>query len=126
MKIDKHLKALVCEKTNYRCCFCGDTLVAHVHTVLVQETRLEVDVNGQLTEVGNDYNNLYACCKECGSVISKWKGKMTIENFRDEIIKMYQFARDYAMYSSSIRRAIKFGLISETHIPIKFYFETNN
>lgn len=51
---------------------------------------------------------------------------MDIEQFRKEIISMYVFCRDGAMYSSSIRRAIRFGIIKEIPKPVIFYFETIN
>lgn len=70
-------------------------------------------------------DNLMPACKECGSVrIKNESGKMDIERFRKEIVHMYLFCRDGAMYASSLRRAIKFGLIVETGKQVKFYFET--
>lgn len=51
---------------------------------------------------------------------------MDIEAFRKEISEMYLFCRNGSAYGSSIRRAIRFGLINETNKPIVFYFETFN
>ncbi len=80
----------------------------------------------QIEKINTEVGNLMPACKSCGSLRIKcsFEGKMDTERFRKEIIEMYEFARDHAMYATSIQRALKYGMIVETNKPLRFYFET--
>lgn len=109
------------------CAFCGNTLEKGWHVWDIMPIQSVVTEKGGIEKINTQYENLMPACKECGSVrIKNQSGKMDIEAFRNEIIHMYLFCRNGAMYASSIRRAIKFGLIKENHKPIVFYFENIN
>lgn len=109
---------------NGHCAFCGEKLEKGWHVWDIMPIQSVVTVTGNIEKINTGYVNLMPACKECGSVRIKNKsGKMDIEMYRKEILEMYLFCRDCAMYASSIRRAIKFGLLIENNKPIVFYFE---
>lgn len=112
-------------KYNGRCAFCGSPLEKGWHIWDIMPIQTVVTNEGNIEKINIEDDNLMPACKECGSVrIKNESGKMDIERFRKEIVHMYLFCRDGAMYASSLRRAIKFGLIVETGKQVKFYFET--
>lgn len=114
----------VFDKYNGCCAFCGSNLDKGWHIWDILPIQSVVTNTGNIEKVNTEYENLMPACKECGSVrIKNQSGKMDIEAFRNEIISMYLFSRDHAMYSSSFRRAIKFGLIVETGKNVEFHFE---
>lgn len=106
------------------CAFCGNNLEKGWHVWDIMPIQSVVTEKGNIEKINTEYENLMPACKECGSVrIKNQSGKMDIERYRREILEMYLFCRDGAMYASSIRRAIRFGLIKEVGNPIVFYFE---
>jgi hypothetical protein len=112
------------EKYDGHCSFCGDKLGKGWHVWDIIPVQSVVTQKGNIEKVNTGYENLMPACKECGSVrIKNQSGKMDIEAFRNEINCMYLFCRNNAMYASSLRRAIKFGIIEEKNNPIVFYFE---
>lgn len=113
------------DKYGGRCAFCGSQLDKGWHVWDIIPIRSVVTETGSIEKINTGNENMMPACKECGSVrIKNESGKMNIEQFRKEIMEMYLFCRDGAMYGSSLRRAIRFGLIVETGIEVKFYFET--
>jgi hypothetical protein len=61
-------------------------------------------------------DNFNPSCARC----NRWKSTFTIEQFRNEIY--LQISR-LNRYSNNYRMALDYGLIEETKIPVKFYFE---
>jgi len=117
-------RKVVFNKFNGHCAFCGNPLLKGWHVWDIIPIQSVVTESGNIEKVNTENDNLMPACKECGSVrIKSHSGKMDIEQFRKEIIEMYLFCRNDATYSSSIRRAIRFGLIVETGSNIKFHFE---
>lgn len=123
----KFERELVFIKYGGKCAFCGDPLEKGWHVWDIMPIQLVLTDTGNLKKINTEYENLMPACKECGSVrIKKQSGKMDIDEFRKEIVSMYSFCRNGSTYASSIRRAIRFGLIEETNKQIVFYFETFN
>lgn len=115
------------DKYGGRCAFCGSPLISGWHIWDVKPIQSVVTETGTIEKVNTEQENLMPACKECGSLrVKNSSGKMDINQFRREIKDMWLFCRNEAMYSSSVRRAIKFGLIQETQKPVIFYFETLN
>lgn len=115
----------VFDKYGGRCALCGDGLTSGWHVWDVLPIKTIVTDGGELLKINTEQENLIPACKECGSVrIKNESGKMDLESFRNEIVSMYRFCRDSAMYSSSLRRAIRYGLVEETNKAVVFYFET--
>ena len=120
----KSTRDKVYNKFSGRCAFCGELLQPGWHVWDIIPIVTIVTSSGDLDKINTETGNLMPACKECGSVrIKNASGKMDIEEFRAEIISMYMFVRDGATYSSSLRRAIKFGIVTEINNPIIFYFE---
>lgn len=116
---------MVFDKYGGKCAFCGSGLNTGWHIWDIIPIQSVVTEQGDIEKINTEIENLMPACKECGSVrIKNESGKMDIEAFRMEIVSMYLFCRNNAMYSSSIRRAIRFNLIQETNKPVVFYFET--
>lgn len=119
----------ILEKFKGLCAFCGKSIGKGAHIWDIKPIQSVVNEHGSIEKINTEEENLMPACKECGSLrIKKESGKMDIEAFRNEILEMYLFCRNEATYSSSIRRAIRFGLIIEPAIPpvknpIVFHFE---
>jgi len=64
----------------------------------------------------NHYDNLYPACRVCNN----WKSQHSLERFRSELSEQVNRLNSY---SSNYRIAKKYGQISETVSPIRFFFE---
>ncbi len=62
-------------------------------------------------------DNQNPACPRC----NRWKTDMPLESFRKEIAEQVTRAR---AYSCNFRMAEAYGLVKETGIEVKFYFET--
>ncbi len=124
------------EKYGGRCAYCGCQLgrrwqVDEVEPVL-RGFKYRRDVNGRIltSAAGNDLKDVYLtypermhidnqnpACPRCNG----WKSTMDLETFRKEISEQVARAR---RYNCNFRMAEDYGLIKETGIEVKFYFET--
>lgn len=90
-----------------RCAYCGDLL----------GDRFQIDhIDPKYIGGKDDLENLNPSCARCNN----WKQTFSIEQFRNEIQRQTE---RLAKYQSGYRLAKDFGLILETGVPIKFWFE---
>lgn len=104
-----------------RCAYCGvkveekkfqiDHIDPHWHN-LTEEKAKKIGVKKGTHEI----ENLNPSCARC----NRWKSTWTIEQFREEI--RLQVDR-LNKYSSSYRMAKDYGLVVESKVDVKFYFE---
>lgn len=122
----KKLREIVFQKYGGRCAYCGCELEKGWHVDHIQakrrgeseewiqhinKSRLKPLIKGEDT-----IENYNPSCAPCNI----WKGTYSIEQFRSEI--KLQMNRLNA-YNSNYRNAKRYGLITETEIEVKFYFE---
>lgn len=119
----KELRQQVYEKYNGKCAYCGcdlngkfqvDHIEPHWHNVSEYAANKIGIVKGS-----HDLDNLNPSCARC----NKWKATYNIEQFRNEIAMQ---VKRLNAYSSNYRMAKDYGLIQETGIEVKFYFEFVN
>jgi len=113
---DKIVREIVYNKYGGRCAYCGCRLnntsfvIDHIKAL----RRGERDKN---KKGSNAIENFNPSCFSCNSS----KGVFTIEQWRSELAqKKKRLNRD----SSSYRIILRFKLIQENDVPIKFYFES--
>lgn len=126
------------EKCGGRCAYCGRKLGKswHVDEIepVLRYTKYRRDEHGRILTNGNgddlkdrfvthperfNIDNQNPACPRCNG----WKATFDLETFRQEISEQVKRAR---AYSCNFRMAEDFGLIKETGILVKFYFETLN
>ncbi|SFO05296.1 hypothetical protein SAMN05421741_11844 [Paenimyroides ummariense] len=125
MKISKQERQIVFEKYNGKCAYCGCELkkgwhVDHIEPV-VRDLKI---VNGKVTSLptcekpqNHTLGNFNPSCASCNIL----KSSESIEQLRRKIA---QFVNSLNQYSTQYKFAKKYGLINETEIEVKFYFET--
>ena len=96
------------DKMQGHCAYCGCEL---------DFKKFQVDHIQPLCNGGLDaYCNMYPACRSC----NHRKGTSNLESFREQIEKFPAvLARDSVTY----RNAVRFGLVTPTPKPVKFYFE---
>lgn len=115
--ISKKVRQALYEKYNHRCAYCGceleykDMQVDHIISVYRNELHKELSEKELY-----DINNLLPACRKCNF----YKSDMTIEKFRNSLTKVMM---PNLQKTFQFKLAINYGLICETHKPIKFYFE---
>ena len=116
--LTKKEREVVYEKCNHRCAYCGceieykDMQVDHVKSIYVN-----TDLNDNMTlDEANQYDNLLPACRQCNF----YKSTFTIETFRKRLktTMMDNLKKDF-----NYRLALKYGLIQENDVEIKFYYE---
>lgn len=117
------------DKYGGRCAYCGCHLgsnfqVDHIVPVFHNDSDEDFErrsTHGKKTKLvvrGSDEESNYnPACIRC----NRWKATMSIETFRKEISQQVIRAR---RESCNFRMAEDFGLIKETGVEVKFYFET--
>ena len=110
-KLVKDERIAVYEKMNGRCAYCGceleykDMQVDHV-----------IPINGCLEQGEDTLDNMLPACRSC----NHYKSKSTLEGFRKMVENMPAvLMRDSVTY----KNAVRFGLVTPTPHPVKFYFE---
>lgn len=120
--MNKKIRQEVYNKFKGRCAYCGCELKKGWHVDHIQpkfHNWSDDDIARHLkTKRGDDtIDNYNPSCPRC----NKWKSTWSIEQFRREIsLQTERLKRD----SSAFRIALDYGLIQETEIEVKFYFET--
>ena len=113
-------RELIFNKYGGRCAYCGcnlkkgwhvDHIEAHWHNFTDEQSKKHGIIKGS-----HALENKNPSCPRC----NRWKATFTIEQFRREI--QFQCVRLQGA-SSNYRMARDYGLIQETGIKVKFYFE---
>lgn len=132
----KELRIRVWEKYGKRCAYCGKEIeyrqlqVDHIEPVhrsiyyvrddkgfqVLNEYYQPIVKQKMLQKEKDHIENCNPSCARCNNR----KGMCSIESFRNEIqLQCERLVRD----SNQYRLALDYGLITETAIPVKFYFE---
>lgn len=123
----KELREKIYNKYQGHCAYCGDEItykqmqVDHIfpqaknHWIKGREV-MQQHTNTPIPKDIDDFDNLNPACRKC----NLWKGVFSIELFRSEILDQVKRANNY---SANYRMAKKYGLITETAMPVVFYFE---
>jgi 5-methylcytosine-specific restriction endonuclease McrA len=120
-------RQIVFEKYNGKCSYCGCELVKgwHVDHIepIIRDSKWNKDKGrfvqtGTYRKVENETSENYnPACASCNIQ----KNQFTVEQFRNNI---KQFVNSLNQYSTQYKFAKRYGLITETDIEVKFYFET--
>lgn len=125
MTLKKSDRQKVFNKYGGRCAFCGCELGKGWHIWDIEPIKTVVSLDGSLSTVNDNEENFMPACKPCGSLrIRNYNKKMTIEEFRKEVLQSFEFLRYGGITATSYGRAIRFGFIKETGKELEFYFET--
>lgn len=110
-KLTKDERMAVYRKTNGHCAYCGcvleykDMQVDHI-----------IPINGWSEQGEDTMDNMLPACRSC----NHYKSRSTLEGFRKMVENMPAvLMRDSATY----KNAVRFGLVTPTPHPVKFYFE---
>lgn len=122
--MNKKQREIIFNKTNGKCSYCGEMLqrgwhVDHIEPVI----RKSKYTNGKLISTQNmrrahlhHEDNMMPSCPSCNIL----KSTSSVDGFREVIAdRLRQLDRN-----PSYRMAKRYGLITESEIDIKFYFET--
>lgn len=128
MAFSKQQRIEIHSKFNGKCAYCGcdiqlkdmqvdhiipqRSFVQHVHN----RFRIPSFLNHLTVNDMNHSDNLHPACRVC----NKWKSDHDLEFFRSELQNQVKRLNEY---SSNYRIAKKYGQISETVTPIRFFFE---
>ena len=120
-------RELIFNKYDGKCAYCGCELIKgwhadHIEPIvrdfIYNKNKQRFKTNGICRNPENDnLQNYNPSCPSCNIQ----KNSYTLEQFRENI---KQFVNSLNQYSTQYKFAKKYGLISETDIEVKFYFET--
>lgn len=127
----KKQRQTVYEKYNGHCAYCGkrieikDMQIDHIIPQLNYEWIFKNNISKMIPIFLNHLtvndlhhiDNLNPACRVC----NKWKDTYHLELFRSEIQEQ---TKRLQLRSSNYRIAKLFGLVKETDVKVKFYFET--
>ena len=99
-----------------RCAYCGNKLQKTFHIDHVKPIFRGVIQTNLSNRGGDTVDNMFPSCPRC----NQWKSTMSIEQFRTEIQKKFEWLRKT---SAGFRMAEDFGLIVDTGRSVEFYFE---
>ena len=118
-------REFIFNKYDGKCAYCGcklgkgwhaDHIKPIVRDFIYNKQRFET--NGNCVNPENEnLQNYNPSCPSCNIQ----KNSYTLEQFRDNI---KQFVNSLNQYSTQYKFAKKYGLVAETDIEVKFYFET--
>jgi 5-methylcytosine-specific restriction endonuclease McrA len=124
VKFSQETRIAVWEKYDKHCAYCGKEIeykqmqIDHIEPLFRNYKDKELEYMKRSRGEHNT-DNFNPSCARC----NRWKSTYTLEQFRKEIsLQIDRLNRD----SNNYRMAIDFGLIQETKVPVKFYFETIN
>lgn len=125
MNMNKLDRQKIYEKYGGKCAYCGCELAKGWHASPIQPIKLTVTETGQVVEENNELSNIVGACVNCAMSkthigMNGRTEQLTIENFRNAIIETFELLKQQPYY----KRALKFGMITETGKEFKFYFET--
>lgn len=120
-------RQIVFDKYGGKCAYCGCELVKGWHAdhiePIVRDSKWNRD-KGRFEQIGicrkpenETLENYNPACASCNIQ----KNSFTVEQFRSNI---KQFLNSLNQYSTQYKFAKRYGLVTETDIEVKFYFET--
>ena len=116
MKLTKEQRNTLHQKYNGKCAYCGCDLSKRWHADHIEPiVRNWMDGTCEKPENEN-FENLNPACPSCNIQ----KNSYSLEQFRENI---KEFVGSLNKYSTQYKFAKKYGLIEETEIEVKFYFE---
>ena len=108
-------------KYNGKCAYCGVDLKGKFqadHINPIHRGYSDFHLEKMKVVRGLDIiQNITPACRRCNA----FKSTFTLEKFREEISEQVKRTR---RYSFNFRLAEDYGLVKETNIEVKFYFET--
>ena len=120
-------RQIVFDKYKGKCAYCGCELqkgwhVDHIEPIvrdfIYNKRKQRLETNGICRNPENEnLQNYNPSCPSCNIQ----KNSYTLEQFRENI---KEFVNSLNQYSTQYKFAKKYGLIQETEIEVKFYFET--
>lgn len=123
---NKKIRENVFNKYGGRCAYCGTELqkgwhIDHIQAIRRNDSDENIErINKYLTTPlvrgENSIENYNPACRPCNI----WKSTYNIEQFRKEIAEQIKRLNEY---NPNYRNAKRYGLIKETNIEVKFYFE---
>jgi 5-methylcytosine-specific restriction endonuclease McrA len=123
----KKERQFIFDKYNGRCAYCGCNLVKGWHTdhinPIIRDSKWNKDKKrfeqtGTCRKPENEnLENYNPACASCNIQ----KNSFTVEQFRKNI---KQFVSSLSQYNTQYKFAKRYGLLVETNIEVKFYFET--
>lgn len=134
MKLSKAQREHIRLMFDGKCAYCGQALGKTWHADHIKPVerelsytttqadngtyQLRIEQTGKLRQAQNDcLNNYFPACVPC----NLHKSNMSLAQWRSSLEKKTEeLRRD----SSAYRHALRFGLITENHIQVQFYFET--
>ena len=125
--MNKKTRDLVKSKYNNKCAYCGCELVKGWHADHIEPIVRDSKWNrekGRFEQAGTcrkpeneTLENYNPSCASCNIQ----KNSFTVEQFRSNI---KQFVNSLNQYNTQYKFAKRYGLVTETDIEVKFYFET--
>jgi len=110
-------RQFIFDKYNGKCAYCGTELLKGWHVDHI-EPLVRNWQDGSCEKPENEIiSNYNPSCPSCNIQ----KNSYTLEQFRENIS---QFINSLNQYSTQYKFAKKYGLVNETNIEVKFYFET--
>jgi 5-methylcytosine-specific restriction endonuclease McrA len=123
----KQERQIVFNKYEGKCAYCGSDLkkgwhVDHIEPIVrdfnYNKSKVRFEATGTCRNPQNEnLNNYNPSCASCNIQ----KNSFTIEQFRNNI---KQFVKSLNEYSTQYKFAKRYGLVTETDVDVKFYFET--
>jgi 5-methylcytosine-specific restriction endonuclease McrA len=115
-KMNAKDRQIIKDKYNNKCAYCGCELPKIWQADHIQPIVRNSDgtCKNPQNEVLSNYN---PSCPSCNTQ----KNSFTLEQFRSNI---EQFVNSLNQYSTQYKFAKRYGLVTETNIKVKFYFET--
>lgn len=124
MNLSKNDRKEIHDMYNGKCAFCGCDLGKGWHVWDIEPVATLVTSDGLFDTINTEMDNLLPACKPCGSLrIRSYSQKMSIEEFRKEVLESFRLLRYGGITATSYGRSIRFGLIIETGRELKFHFE---
>lgn len=125
MKISKQQRETVFKKYDGKCAYCGCELQKGWHVDHIEPIVRDLAFSGGKVvslptcekPENHTLNNFNPSCASCNIQ----KSSLTLEQFRRSI---KQYVNSLNLYSTQYKIAKRYGLIQETNIEVKFYFET--
>lgn len=119
-------RQIIFDKYNGRCAYCGCELLKGQHVdhiePIVRDSKQDKH-KGKFIQTGNcrkpeneTFENYNPTCASCNIQ----KNSFTLEQFRKNI---KQFVNSLNQYNTQYKFAKRYGLVTETDIEVKFYFE---
>jgi 5-methylcytosine-specific restriction endonuclease McrA len=111
------IRAIVFNKYNGKCAYCGCELVKGWHVDHIEPIVRNWNDGTSSNPHNENLQNYNPSCASCNIQ----KNSFSLEEFRQNI---KQFVNSLNQYSTQYKFAKKYGLVIETDIDVKFYFES--